>query len=42
MQDSIQTYMQQVGIQARKASRVLVSASTHLKNHALSANLYCP
>ncbi len=37
MQDSIQTYMQQVGIQARKASRVLVSASTHLKNHALSA-----
>ncbi|MEE9903394.1 MAG: glutamate-5-semialdehyde dehydrogenase [Acinetobacter haemolyticus] len=37
MQDSIENYMQQVGIQARQASRVLMSASTHLKNHALSA-----
>lgn len=37
MQDSIENYMQQVGTQARRASRVLTSASTHLKNHALSA-----
>ena len=37
MQDSIQTYMQQLGMQARQASRVLSSASTHAKNHALSA-----
>jgi len=37
MQDSIQNYMQQVGTQARQASRILMSASTHLKNHALSA-----
>ncbi len=37
MQDSIQNYMQQVGAQARQASRMLTSASTHLKNHALSA-----
>ena len=37
MHDSIENYMQQVGMQARQASRVLTSASTHLKNHALSA-----
>ena len=37
MQDSIQQYMSQVGMQARQASRVLTSASTHLKNNALSA-----
>ncbi|MFI7982741.1 gamma-glutamyl-phosphate reductase, partial [Acinetobacter baumannii] len=37
MQDSIEQYMQKVGQQARDASRVLTSASTSLKNHALSA-----
>lgn len=37
MQDSIEQYMQKVGQQAREASRVLTSASTSLKNHALSA-----
>ena len=37
IQDSIQNHMQQVGTQARKTSRILMSASTHLKNHALSA-----
>lgn len=37
MQDSIEQYMQAVGQQARKASRVLSSASTHTKNNALSA-----
>lgn len=37
MQDSIEQYMQAVGQQARKASRVLSSASTLTKNNALSA-----
>ncbi len=37
MQDSIEQYMQTVGQQARQASRVLSSASTHIKNNALSA-----
>ena len=37
MQDSIEQYMQTVGQQARQASRVLASASTLVKNNALSA-----
>ncbi|OAL80104.1 gamma-glutamyl-phosphate reductase [Acinetobacter sp. SFB] len=37
MQDSIEQYMQTVGQQARQASRVLASASTQIKNNALSA-----
>lgn len=37
MQDSIEKYMQTVGQQARQASRVLASASTQIKNNALSA-----
>ena len=37
MQESIEQYMQTVGQQARKASRVLASASTQAKNNALSA-----
>lgn len=37
MQQSIEQYMQTVGQQARQASRVLASASTHIKNNALSA-----
>ena len=37
MQLSIEQYMQTVGQQARQASRVLASASTHIKNNALSA-----
>lgn len=37
MQESIEQYMQTVGQQARKASRVLASASTQTKNNALSA-----
>ena len=37
MQDSIEQYMQTVGLQARKASRVLAGASTQTKNNALSA-----
>jgi len=37
MQQSIEQYMQTVGQQARQASRVLSSASTETKNHALSA-----
>ena len=37
MQESIEQYMHTVGQQARQASRVLSSASTQIKNHALSA-----
>ncbi len=37
MQESIEQYMQTVAQQARKASRVLASASTQAKNNALSA-----
>ncbi|WP_288396341.1 glutamate-5-semialdehyde dehydrogenase [uncultured Acinetobacter sp.] len=37
MQDSIEHYMQTVGQQARRASRLLSSASTSVKNHALSS-----
>ncbi|CAB1209272.1 glutamate-5-semialdehyde dehydrogenase [Acinetobacter bouvetii] len=37
MQDAIEQYMQTVGQQASQASRVLASASTQTKNHALSA-----
>ena len=37
MQQSIEQYMQTVGQQARQASRVLSSASTEIKNRALSA-----
>ncbi len=37
MQESIEQYMQTVGLQARKASRVLAGASTQTKNNALSA-----
>ena len=37
MQESIEQYMQTVGQQARKASRVLARASTQAKNNALSA-----
>ncbi|NCI78466.1 glutamate-5-semialdehyde dehydrogenase [Acinetobacter tandoii] len=37
MQESIEQYMQTVGQQARQASRVLASASTQMKNNALSA-----
>ena len=37
MQQSIEQYMQTVGQQARQASSVLASASTHIKNNALSA-----
>lgn len=37
MQASIEQYMQTVGQQARQASRILASASTLVKNNALSA-----
>ncbi|MEQ1142183.1 glutamate-5-semialdehyde dehydrogenase [Acinetobacter soli] len=37
MQDSIEHYMQTVGQQARRASGLLSSASTSVKNHALSS-----
>ncbi len=37
MQDSIEHYMQTVGQHARRASRLLSSASTSVKNHALSS-----
>ena len=37
MQDSIEQYMQNVGKQARQAASVLASASTLVKNNALSA-----
>jgi len=37
MQDSIEHYMQTVGQQARRASRLLSSTSTSVKNHALSS-----
>lgn len=37
MQDSIEHYMRTVGQQARRASRLLSSASTSVKNHALSS-----
>jgi glutamate-5-semialdehyde dehydrogenase len=37
MQESVEQYMQTVGQQARQASSVLASASTQVKNNALSA-----
>ncbi len=37
MLNAIQDYMQQVGQQARQASRILAAASTQTKNNALSA-----
>jgi glutamate-5-semialdehyde dehydrogenase len=37
MQESVEQYMQTVGQQARQASSILASASTQVKNNALSA-----